>query len=77
LFGISSPRVLVACRSEGVTTDAACGVGVFPVEGASIGGIGVDVATELARQVGDRGEDAAGDDVAFDLGKLDLDLVEP
>src|SRR6202035_1806252 len=68
---------LVACRSEFVTTDAAGGVSVLPLDGASIGGVGVDVAAEFASQVGNRGEDAARDDLAFDLGEPDLDLVEP
>ena len=67
----------MACRSEFVTTDAAGGVSVLPLDGASIGGVGVDVAAEFASQVGNRGEDAARDDLAFDLGEPDLDLVEP
>src|SRR5271157_6215030 len=69
--------MLVACRSECVTADAAGGVRVFPLDRPSIGGVGVDVASEFASQVGNRGEDAARDDLAFDLGKPDLDLVEP
>jgi hypothetical protein len=36
-----------------------------------------DVATEFASQVGNRSENAAGDDLAFDLGEPYLDLVEP
>src|ERR1035437_38344 len=68
---------LVACRSEFVTADTAGGVGVFPLDGPSIGGVGVDGASEFASQVGDRGEDAARNDLAFDLGEPDLDLVEP
>src|ERR1035437_8051484 len=60
-------RLLVACRSEFVTADTAGGVGVFPLDGPSIGGVGVDVASEFASQVGDRGEDAARNDLAFDL----------
>jgi Transposase zinc-binding domain len=39
---------LVACRSEFVTAEAACGVRVFPLDGPSISGVGVDVATEFA-----------------------------
>ena len=68
---------LVACRSEFVTAEAAGGVSVLPLDGASIGGVGVDVAAEFASQVGNRGEDAARDDLAFDLGEPDLDLVKP
>jgi hypothetical protein len=67
----------VACRSEFVTADAAGGVRVFPLDRSSIGGVGVDVAAELASQIGNRSEDAARDDVAFDLGEPEFDLVEP
>ena len=35
--------MLVACRSEFVTADAAGGVGVLPLDGPSVGGVGVDV----------------------------------
>src|ERR1039458_9283768 len=73
----SCMKFLVACRSEFVTADAAGGVGVFPLDGPSIGGVGIDVAAEFASQVGNRGEDAACDDLAFDLGEPDLDLIEP
>ena len=65
------------CRSEFVSAQAAAGVRVLPLDRASVGGVGVDVATEFASQVRDRGENAAGDDLAFDLGEPDLDLVEP
>ena len=67
----------MACRSEFVTADPAGGVRVFPSDRPSIGGVGVDVASEFASQVGNRGEDATRDDLAFDLGEPDLDLVEP
>src|SRR5580704_7343012 len=36
-----------------------------------------DVARELARQIVDRGEDAAGDDIAFDAAEPEFDLIEP
>ena len=65
------------CRSEFVSTQAATGVRVFPPDGASVGRVGIDVATEFASQVGNRSENAAGDDLAFDLGEPDLYLVEP
>jgi hypothetical protein len=67
----------VACRSEFVTADATGGVTVFPLDGPSVGGVGIDVVSEFASQVGDSSENAAGDDLAFDLGEPDLDLVEP
>ena len=67
----------MACRSEFVTADTAGGVRVFPLDRPSIGGVSVDVASEFASQVGNRGEDTACDDLAFDLGEPDLNLVEP
>jgi len=67
----------VACRSEFVTADAAGGVRVFPLDRPSIGRVCVDVAAEFTSQVGNRGEDAASDDLAFDLGEPNLDLIEP
>jgi hypothetical protein len=36
-----------------------------------------DVATNLRGEVGQRGEDAPREQVAFDLGKPQLDLIEP
>ena len=36
-----------------------------------------DVAPDLAREIGHRGKDTAREQVAFDLGKPELDLVEP
>jgi len=47
------------------------------LDGSGIGGVCVDVTTKLARQIGDREEDAAGDDAAFDFGEPEFDLVEP
>ena len=69
--------VLVDCRSEFVSAQAAAEVRVFPLDRASVGGVRVDVTTEFESQVRDRGENAAGDDLAFDLGEPDLHLVEP
>jgi hypothetical protein len=48
----SAMQQLVACRSEFVTADAAGGVRVFPLDGPSIGGVGVDIASEFASQIG-------------------------
>ena len=47
-FSLPYPELLVACRSEFVTADAAGGVRVLPLDGPSIGGVGVDIAAELA-----------------------------
>ena len=77
LAGSTQVNELVDCRSEFVSAQAAAGVRVFRLDRASVGRVGVDVTTELATQVRDRGENAAGDDLAFDLGEPDLDLVEP
>lgn len=75
--GYGEIPVLVGYRREFVTTDAAGGIGVFPLDRSGVGGVGVDVAAKLARQIGDRSKDAAGDDLSFDLCEPDLDLVEP
>jgi hypothetical protein len=50
---------LVDCRSEFVNAQAAGGVRVFPLDRASVGGLGVDVTTEFASQVRERGKNAA------------------
>ena len=34
-----------------------------------------DVPTNLAREIADRGEDAAGEQVALDLGEPEFDLI--
>ena len=67
----------MACRGEIVTAEAAGRVGVLPLDGSGVCGVGIDVAAEFARQVGNRSEDTTGNDLAFDLGKPDFDLVEP
>ncbi len=43
--------------------------------GASV--VATDVATDLASEIWNRGEDAPGDEVPLDFGEPDLDLVEP
>ncbi len=48
LGDVDGDGVLVACRSEFVTANSAGGVRVFPLNGTSIGGVGVDVAAEFA-----------------------------
>lgn len=37
----------------------------------------LDVSHQLASQIRDRGEDAAGDHIALDLGEPEFDLVQP
>jgi hypothetical protein len=36
-----------------------------------------DVATNLSREVSDRREDAAREQVPFDLGEPEFDLIQP
>lgn len=52
-------------------------VGVLPLDGPSPLVVLADVAHELVLEVGGRCEDAAIDEVALDLAKPRLDLVEP
>ena len=60
----------MACRSELVPANASGGAEYFlPLYGPGIGGVSIDVAAEFASQVGNRGEDAARDDLAFDPGE--------
>ena len=48
VFELDGEGFLVACRSEFVTADAAGGVRVLPLDGPSSGGVGGDIAAELA-----------------------------
>ena len=57
--------------------DSAAGIGVFPLDGSGSLVVLKDVAHELASEVCGGLEDAAGDDLALELGKPELDLVEP
>ena len=50
---------------------------VGPSEGSGIFVVLADVAHELAGEVVDRGEDAAGNDVALDFGEPQFNLIEP
>ena len=52
-------------------------VGVLPADGLGPRVVVADVAKQLLREVTDGREDAARDDVSLDLGKPDLDLIEP
>ena len=65
------------CRSEFVSSVGGEKGQSISTDGASVGRVGVDVATEFASQIGDRGKNAASDDLALDFGEPDLDLVEP
>src|SRR5260370_38899238 len=53
------------------------GVAVGPLDGLGSAIVVTAIARELARQVLDRGEDPAGNDIALDLGEPVFDLIEP
>ena len=52
-------------------------VAVGPFDGRGVLVVMTDVTHELARQVVDRGEDPAGDHIAFDAAEPEFDLIEP
>src|SRR5262244_2015176 len=54
-----------------------CRVAIGPTDRLGRFFAAMDIATNLARQVGDGREDAARQEVALDLGKPEFDLVEP
>jgi len=69
---------LVACNSDiGIRTDAMRGVAVSPLDRLGRAIVVTDVAHELAGQVLDRGEDSAGNHIAFDPGEPVFYLIEP
>ena len=48
------------CRRDSLSmADVASGVGIFPAEGFGVFGVGADVASELAGEVGGGSEHAA------------------
>src|SRR5688500_7867891 len=57
--------------------DAMRRVAVGPLDRLGVAIVMADVAADLASEIGDGGEDAAGNDVTLDLGEPELDLVEP
>jgi hypothetical protein len=54
-----------------------CEVSVSPFDGGGGFVVLADVAHELLFEVFDRGKDAAGNDIALNLGEPDFDLIEP
>lgn len=48
-----------------------------PLDGFGLAVVEADVAHDSFREILDRGEDAAVNEVAFDLGEPELDLIEP
>src|SRR5215469_1195310 len=68
---------LVACRKEIVSADAASWIGIFPLDRLCVRGISVDIAPQLAGKILYRGEHSACNHVSFNLGKPDLNLIQP
>src|SRR6266700_6913066 len=60
-----------------LSTHPAADVGVLPLDWLRGLVVVMDIGEELAAEVAGRGEDAAVDEVALDLGEPELDLVEP
>ena len=58
-------------------TDAMTGVAVGPLDELGSAIVVAYVVLQLAGLVGNRGEDAAGDDIALDPSEPVFDLVEP
>ena len=52
-------------------------IAVDPADRFRVLVIAGDVASDLACEVGERGENASGEQVPFDFGKPEFDLVEP
>src|SRR3954454_8169876 len=57
--------------------DTVLEVGVLPPKGSRTFGVSASVAQELAGEIFDRREYSAGNDLSFDTGKPDFDLVQP
>ena len=57
--------------------DSVGGISIGPLKGSGAFVIGADVAHEFSFEVGLGSENSAGDQVALDLGKPELDLVKP
>jgi hypothetical protein len=64
LMGCKSPDPnrpfgdLVSCPGDFVSTDAAPGVSISPAKGSGGFGVGADVFSQFAGQIGDRGKNA-------------------
>ena len=53
------------------------GISISPFEGAGGFVVVTNVFHDFAREISFRGEDAPGDEVALNLGKPELNLIEP
>jgi hypothetical protein len=73
--------VLVACRSEFVTADAAGGIGVLPLDGPSIGGVGIDIAADFLEaenqtpETGQKGREVLLRALSADVSSVRVDAV--
>src|SRR4051794_12696260 len=57
--------------------DTVLEVGVLPPKGSRTLGVSATVAQELAGEIFDRREYSASNNLSFDTGKPDFDLVQP
>src|SRR5215469_8179006 len=66
---LSSLKLLVNCPGDFVSTDAVHRIGVCPPKRFRGPGVSSNVFAKLAGEIGNRGENATGDDIPLDLGK--------
>ena len=52
-------------------------IGVLPLEGFGMSGVGLNVTAKFACEVGDGSEDSAGDHLTLDACEPNLELIEP
>jgi hypothetical protein len=62
-------RKLVSCPGDFVSTDAVHRIGVCPPKRFRGPGVSSNVLAKLAGEIGNRSENATGDDIPLDLGK--------
>ena len=68
-------RHLVACNGRNGTVDPVRRIGVSPLDGFGALVVARDVPHQLPGKVLHGSEDTTSDDIAFNLGEPDLDLV--
>src|SRR5262245_34973876 len=60
-----------------VSSDATISISVGPFEGLGVFVVDFDIASEFAGEVGFGSKDAAGDQIALNVGEPDFDLIKP
>src|SRR5579872_362944 len=68
---------LVGRPSDSLSADALFRVGISPADRACAIGVSTNVFHKLAAKIGHGSEDTASNHIALDLGKPDLDLIQP